>query len=147
MSTQSPDLIHGLISRPTRRPHAPQIMGRSAPHDDARERPPPVAPTRRPASPRSDLHLWLVENKSNPHSIKSRLTNHWLPCRYSTQYRSLGTLFLGIFGSEGGREIRFSKEKKNNFRGAFAKNNLRHHQTNGVCHEMTKIKCSCVTTS
>jgi hypothetical protein len=46
--------------------------------------------------------------------------------------------FQRYFRSEGGREIRFSKEKKHNSRGAFAKINLPHHQTNGGHHRLTK---------
>jgi hypothetical protein len=42
------------------------------------------------------LHLWLVENKSNPHAIKSRSVNHWLPRHYSIQDLSLGHTFWGI---------------------------------------------------
>jgi hypothetical protein len=44
-------------------------------------------------------------------------------------------LFQGFFGSEGGREIRFSKEKKHNFRRVFIIK---------ICHITER---SCVATS
>jgi hypothetical protein len=54
---------------------------------------PPQA--RPPADKEADLHLWLVENKLDPHSFKFGLANHLFPCRYSTQDRSLGRIFCG----------------------------------------------------
>jgi hypothetical protein len=62
---------------------------------------PPQA--RPPADEEADFRHWLVENKLNPHSIKSGSANHWLPCYYSTRDRSLGRTFFIIF-QEGGRE-------------------------------------------
>jgi hypothetical protein len=92
-----------------------------------------------PADEEVDLRLLLVENKSNPSSIKSRSANQWLQHRYLIRDRSMGRTFLVFFFKiEGERDIRFSKEKKHNFRGAFAKNNLPHHQTNGGRYGLTK---------
>jgi hypothetical protein len=76
---------------------------------------------RHPVDEEAGLRHYLIENKSNPHSIKSGSANHMLPCRYSTRDQSLGLIFWGIFRSEGGREIRFLEETKHNFRGVFVK--------------------------
>jgi hypothetical protein len=87
-----------------------------------REGQPPLAQP--PADEEAEFRLWLVENKLNPHSIKSESANHWLPCYYSTRDRSLGRTFFYNFWGGRKREIRFSKENEHNFRAVFTKKTI-----------------------
>jgi hypothetical protein len=116
-----------IATSPTTR--SPQMVDHNAPRDDSgsmllqqhrREGRPPWA--RPPADEEADICLWRVENKLNPHSIKSGLANHYFHVVTTDPGSIPGEhLFQDFFGSGGGREKMFLNKKKHNFRRVFVK--------------------------